>query len=166
MLRTSTALTLILLCLACQPSTTPTNTANGPSASATALASSHGGKWKEHTQGLPFVIGYQEGKNRSKATGKPRMFFVTATWCGWCKKLAKDNFTDSDIKTLLDNFVCVIVDGDGAAKERAAARHLGAQGFPHIVFESKEGKNLGVVRGYLPPEQFKARVEKVLKSIN
>ena len=30
------------------------------------------------------------------------MFFVTTTWCGWCKKLARENFRDPEVKKLLN----------------------------------------------------------------
>ena len=34
----------------------------------------------------------------------------------------------------------------------------------YLVFQSKDGKNLQVVQGYVPPGQFKAAVEKALKA--
>ena len=40
------------------------------------------------------------------------MMFITTTWCGWCKKLANESFNNPEIRDLLANFVCVIVDGD------------------------------------------------------
>ena len=68
--------------------------------------------WDEHTQGLPFVVGYDKGMNAAAAENKPVMMFVTTTWCGLCRKLAEENFNDTEVKELLTNFVCVIVDGD------------------------------------------------------
>ena len=63
--------------------------------------------------GLPFFLGYENGLAAAKSSNKPVMFFVTATWCGWCKRLARESFTDPQIKKLLENFVLVIVDGVG-----------------------------------------------------
>lgn len=119
-----------------------------------------GGKWESHTQGLPFILGFEEGQAAMRSSGKPGMMFVTTTWCGWCKKLAHDNFRDPAVRSMLENFVLVIVDGD---TEGVAARKLGANGFPHVVFQSSDGTTLATVRGYRPLAEFKPVVESVLK---
>ena len=116
--------------------------------------------WGDHTQGLPFVMGYEAGLKEAAAKNKPAMMFVTTTWCGWCKKLAEDNFTDAEVKKLLDNFVLVIVDGD---VEKSAASKLGAEGYPHIVFVTSKGDTLVESSGYVPVEAFKPIVEKALE---
>lgn len=115
--------------------------------------------WDEHTQGLPFVIGYDKGMNAAAAENKPVMMFVTTTWCGWCKKLAEENFHDAEVKELLTNFVCVIVDGD---EEAGAAQKLGASGYPHIVFLNSQGEKLEENSGYAPVAEFKAVVQRAL----
>ncbi len=117
-------------------------------------------KWAEHAQGLPFIAGYEEGRRVSESQNRPAMMFVTTTWCGWCKKLADDDFNDPEIRKLLENFVCVVVDGD---TERQAIRQLGATGgFPTIVFLSPGGERLGGCLGYADPSKFKRIVENAL----
>lgn len=37
-------------------------------------------KWAEHMGDLPFVIGYEKGMKEVEFTGKPPMYFFTATW--------------------------------------------------------------------------------------
>jgi ABC-type sugar transport system substrate-binding protein len=37
-------------------------------------------KWAEHTGDLPFVIGYEKGMKEVEFTGRPPMYFFTATW--------------------------------------------------------------------------------------
>ena len=115
--------------------------------------------WAGHTQGLPFVMGYEQGTARAQAENRPAMYFVTTTWCGWCKRLADENFNDPGVRELLDQFTLVLVDGDS---EAAAARQLGAKGFPHVVFKSSEGETLEVVQSYLPVDDFKPIVERAL----
>ncbi|MGO8751866.1 MAG: thioredoxin family protein [Thermoguttaceae bacterium] len=118
-------------------------------------------KWADHTQGLPFVVGYDQGRAAAAAQGKPAMMFITTTWCGWCKKLANESFNNPEIRDLLANFVCVIVDGD---TESDAMRQLGAGGsFPQIVFVSPHGKILGGCLGYVPSEKFKSITEEALR---
>jgi thiol:disulfide interchange protein len=117
-------------------------------------------KWADHTQKLPFIIGYEIGLAEAKAKDKPLMLFVTTTWCGWCKKHAEENFNDDSVKALLDKFVLVIVDGD---TEPDALTKLGAtEGFPHLIFQSTSGEKLGEQVGYSPVDEFKKVVEDAL----
>lgn len=37
-------------------------------------------KWAEHTGKIEFVIGYEEGLEEAKASGKPMMVYITTTW--------------------------------------------------------------------------------------
>ena len=37
-------------------------------------------KWGEHMGDLPFVVGYDKGMKEVEFTGKPPMYFFTATW--------------------------------------------------------------------------------------
>lgn len=118
--------------------------------------------WADHTQGLPFVIGYEEGLSKARSEGKPAMMFVTATWCGWCRRLAEDSFNDPEIRRLLENFVCVIVDGD---READAKKELDAtEGYPIVVFSTPEGSELARCTGYEPADKFKQIVERALAS--
>ncbi len=122
------------------------------------------GTWDEHTQGLPFVIGYEQGMKQAEAEKKPAMMFVTADWCGFCTRHAEENFNDPEIKELLSNFVCVIVDGD---KEKIARLKLNAtNGYPHFVFLSHDGTKLAESFGYTPVEAFKPIVEEALSKAN
>ncbi|MGD9645966.1 MAG: thioredoxin family protein [Pirellulales bacterium] len=135
----------------------------GCSSGSSTPSAGNGDKWADHTQGLPFVIGYDAGMAKAQAEKKPAMLFVTTTWCGWCKKLAADDLTDPDVRRLLELFVLVIVDGD---TEKGAARALGANGFPHIVFKGPDGEDLGTIPGYVPVDQFKAAVEQALVTLD
>ncbi|MBI4863315.1 MAG: thioredoxin family protein [Candidatus Riflebacteria bacterium] len=124
---------------------------------------SSGGTFEDHTQGLPFVFGYDKGLEAAKAQGKPTMMFVTTTWCGWCKKLARENFTDPRIKGLLKNFVLVIVDGD---KEKEGKARLKAdQGYPHIVFLSRSGEKVAECVGYRPVDKFTPIVQEAVQRV-
>ena len=37
-------------------------------------------KWGEHMGDLPFVVGYEKGMKEVEFTGRPPMYFFTATW--------------------------------------------------------------------------------------
>ena len=37
-------------------------------------------KWGEHMGDLPFIVGYDKGMKEVEFTGRPPMYFFTATW--------------------------------------------------------------------------------------
>lgn len=37
-------------------------------------------KWGEHMGDVPFIVGYEKGMKEVEFTGKPPMWFFTATW--------------------------------------------------------------------------------------
>jgi formylglycine-generating enzyme required for sulfatase activity len=117
-------------------------------------------KWAEQTQHLPFVISYEQGLAEAKAKNKPLMFFVTTTSCGWCKKHAQENFNDDTVKSLLDNFVLVIVDGD--TEPEALAALDAKRGFPLLIFQSAAGEKLAEQVGYAPVDVFTKVIEDAL----
>ena len=120
-------------------------------------------QWREHTQGLPFVIGYRQGLELAQAQGKPAMMFVTTTWCGWCKRLSQESLNDAEVRDLLGNFVCVIVDGD---TEQEAKTQLGVrESYPDIVFVSPHGERLSECSGYKPVNEFKPIVQAALQRV-
>jgi uncharacterized protein YyaL (SSP411 family) len=86
--------------------------------------------------------------------------FVTATWCGWCKRLAEDGFNDPEVRKLLEKLVCVIVDGD--TETDAKSKLTATEGYPTVVFVTPEGSELARSVGYKPADEFKAIVESAL----
>ena len=59
------------------------------------------------------------------------MWLVQETRC-------QENFGDETVKSLLDKFVLVIVDGDTEPEALAALE--AKQGFPHLIFQSARAK--------------------------
>ncbi len=117
-----------------------------------------GDKWADHTQGLPFVIGYEAGMAKAQAEKKPVMLFFTTTWCPPCKQLASTDLADAENQKLLEPFVLVIVDGD---QDRGALEKYGVNGFPHILFQNFDGTPLAELNGY-HPGQFREQLEQAV----
>src|SRR5262249_29753869 len=109
--------------------------------------------WSREMGGVPFVVGYDKGLAAAKASGKPPMYFFTATWCGWCKKLADESFSDADVVRALSAFTPVLVDGDA---ERSVCARFGVEGYPTVVFADAGGNALRRVDGYVPRDRFLA----------
>lgn len=83
-------------------------------------------------------------------------------WCGWCKKMDKNTYTDqSIIKTLNEGFVAVKINPEkdgfiqtpaGKIKYNQLSREVGVRGFPSTGFFTKDFELIDVVSGYLDPD--------------
>jgi hypothetical protein len=45
-----------------------------------ACGKSPASKWADHKGDIPFVVGQAAGMSQATATGRPPMYFFTATW--------------------------------------------------------------------------------------
>lgn len=105
----------------------------------------------------------------------PKPVFIDSytDWCGWCKKLDKDTFSDPVIaKYLNENFYPVkfnaeskepvtflgrefINDGkSGKAHQLAVALMQGKMSYPTVIFLNEKGELLAPVAGYMVPKDF------------
>jgi thioredoxin-related protein len=79
-------------------------------------------------------------------------------WCGWCKKLDRDVFSQDSFKKAASGIVAVKVN---AEKHRPLADRFGATSYPRLFFLSSEGHTIDQVRGYLNLDPFTAKVQQV-----
>lgn len=64
-----------------------------------------------------------------------------ATWCGPCKLMNKNVFTDHDVgKFFNDNFICLKVDAE--KEEQELVQKIGLQAYPTLVFFDAQGEVL------------------------
>ncbi|MCE9637803.1 MAG: thioredoxin fold domain-containing protein [Planctomycetes bacterium] len=131
-------------------------------AAAGPAAEAGGDPWATHRGNVPFILGFEKGMAAVKDTGKPPMLFITTTWCGYCKKLAGESFTDDAVVKILAKFTPVIVDGD---VEKDICTKYKANGFPKVVFCDVKGEAVSAVDGYVPKAEFQAKAEDAAKSI-
>ena len=100
-----------------------------------------------------------------KAAREDKHIFIdfTAKWCGYCRKMDREVFTDQRIIDLLNNdFVSVKVDGDSKneldidgykiTESNLTRQEYGVRGFPTFWFLKSDGTRLGPLGGYHPTE--------------
>lgn len=117
---------------------------------------------------------YKEAVEQARKSKKLIMVDFYTDWCGWCKKLDTDTYTDAKVMKLADeSFVSVKLDAekDGTAQ---AARYK-VTGFPTILFldpaalpepgkeegSAKEGEVVGKIVGYMPGGPFADEMKKI-----
>ena len=95
--------------------------------------------------------------SRARASGRPALVYLSATWCGWCSRLTRETLPDPRVQARLRDFVAVVYDADTAAG-RAVAKRYGVRGFPAILALDASGEVRAEVAGHLEPDALLARL--------
>jgi thiol-disulfide isomerase/thioredoxin len=74
---------------------------------------------------------YDAGTTKAENNNKPVLIDFYADWCGPCKSMDKQLYTDSRVITKSDNFVCIKVNGD---YNPDLMTQYGVSSYPTIVF--------------------------------
>lgn len=115
---------------------------------------------------------YDKGVQLAKKENKHVFIDFTAKWCGWCKKMDKDAFSDENvIKILNDDFVPIKVDGDSKkvleidgyriSEANLAKMEFKISGYPAFWFLKPDGSKLGLLKGYQPTDELLHALEYV-----
>lgn len=121
-------------------------------------------------------LSWQEIKSKAKAEGKPIFMDCYATWCGPCKFMSQNIFTQNVVGDFMnENFISVAVqmdriskDGDETKKWYADAAALGEKysigAYPTYLFFGPDGQPLHRVVGATgrDPNDFIAKVKEAL----
>jgi thiol:disulfide interchange protein len=111
---------------------------------------------------LNFVRGYQQGYDQAMREGKPMLVFFTAEWCHYCHQMADEAFTDQQVVSLAQHFVCVLVDHDA---EPEVDRQFRVQNWPTVLFLSSRGVPLNRIVGKKPGHQVVMAMQAALQNI-
>lgn len=113
----------------------------------------------------------QEAEKLVKAEPRPMIVDTYTDWCGWCKKLDSDTFSNPVIAEILNTkFYPVKFDAEGKqpvtfqgktfindgksgpSHQLAIALLQGQMSYPNLVFFNESSQLLTNVPGYLPPK--------------
>jgi thiol-disulfide isomerase/thioredoxin len=98
---------------------------------------------------LQWEADYATALKRAQAEHKPLMVMMTATWCGPCKMLEKETFSDPWICSILSNFVTV-----KAYEDKEVENKYGGGVYPTLIFADSSGNAAYKCTGYKPAFNF------------
>lgn len=113
---------------------------------------------------------YEEGVRLAQEKNKHVLIDFSTKWCGFCKKMDRETFTDQKVINYINNhFVAVKVDGDSpreinldgfkTSEKQITKEVYGVRGYPTFWFLESDGSKVGQQPGYQPPKDFLALLE-------
>lgn len=105
---------------------------------------------------------YDTALQKAQKEKKLVMVDVYTDWCGWCKRLDKDAYSNKDVTAkLTKEFISLKINPEKGEQNAKLAKAFGTRGYPHIVFLDMTGKKFAEISGYLPADQFLKRLNEV-----
>jgi thioredoxin-related protein len=107
---------------------------------------------------------YDEGVALARAQNKKLLIDVYTDWCGWCKKMDSDVYTDAHIQNIVGTkFIAVklnaesskgVTVGTDQLDEAGLARAMGVTGYPTTVFLESSAGPITKISGYMQANEF------------
>jgi thiol-disulfide isomerase/thioredoxin len=116
-------------------------------------------------EGVVFEPGtpkFEDVLAKAKTEKKPVFIDFSTDWCGWCRKLEKDTFSQASVAEVMKALINVHIDAEKGEGPDLAKRY-GVHGFPSLVIVDSTGEEIDRIVGYMPPAEFKMEVERILR---
>jgi len=117
------------------------------------------------SSGIAFHQGsWDEALELAKKENKLIFLDVYASWCGPCKQLKANTFTNAEVGGFYNQqFINVALNGETGEGKRLAALYK-VRGYPSLLFLDGEGKVVTRSAGYHNPSQFIELGKKAIKN--
>ena len=103
---------------------------------------------------------FQQALARAKSEKKPLMIDFHANWCGPCKMLDSETFSNNKVQSFLtEKTIAIRVNIDN---NPALAAQYNVTTIPRILFLDAEAKELGTMRGFMPAQEFLREAGKIV----
>lgn len=108
-------------------------------------------------------MSYDSAVVKAKKENKHVLIHFTTSWCGWCKKMIAETYTNPNVMNLVNTqFVTARVDGDsynvlkladGDITEKGLTMQYGVRSYPTTFFLEPSGSKIAGAPGYLDTTQ-------------
>jgi thioredoxin-related protein len=109
---------------------------------------------------------FNDGLAEAKVTKKTVLVDVYTDWCGWCKRMDADTYSDETIATYIgQHYIPVKLNAESSRKltynttsytEQEFAAAFGISGYPSTIFLTSDGEPITVFPGYAEARKFKS----------
>lgn len=120
-------------------------------------------KYEEKNVDLPDIewMEYEEGRTKSKNTGKPVMIYFRKENSNDCDKMEENALQQVQVVEYANNdFVSIKVN---ATVRPALAKKHGIDLYPTLLFLYPDGSHLGISEGYASPPQLVGRMDTIIR---
>jgi thioredoxin 1 len=119
----------------------------------------------EQHAGISFFTGtLKEALAKAKAENKFVFFDAYASWCGPCKAMDKEVFTDQTVTDYLNaKFVAIRIDMEKGEGPALAKKYPSIDGYPSLLFLENGGMPVKTLLGSRDAEEFLAEAKLVAK---
>ena len=95
----------------------------------------------------------------ARKSGKPVLVDLYADWCGWCKTMEREVFTQPRFQTYAERFVLLRVDVEDGAAGSELQRRFRAGSLPTLLLLDPKQSLLGKIEGFLETDRLIARLD-------
>ncbi len=115
-------------------------------------------------KGIQFIEqDWSKALQQAKAEKKLVFLDIYATWCGPCKMLKKNTFSNEEVGAFFNsNFINVSVDGEKTIGPDLA-RKFSLEAYPTLIVTDADGNPVLYTMGYLDPETIMKFAKEALK---
>ncbi|EIM75847.1 thioredoxin-like protein [Nitritalea halalkaliphila LW7] len=118
---------------------------------------------------------FEEAVQASAAVPKLVLVDVYTDWCGWCKKMDKETFTDKDVIAFINaHFYPVKLNAESTDRsfefrgksytEASIAKAMRVRSYPNFILMDARMENITQLPGYRKPKDFLESLERLMEN--